>query len=298
MLLNHENVTALSIPTASSEADRINKNVHVARRYSGVYISAAVPFTEENAESIIEAFESVSKYFVDRIFVATTDENGENVVYAGRIYNLEGDRRSVSFARVYGLASTRNDDLVLTKTYTEEFEDAADEVALNRAVAKAVTDAAAGKDAPMAWEAFEDVDLPYSCDDIEYLAEMCDLGGEVEALDSLVFLTSYNLSNAFVTAHSVKSEKSVKALGRVLGTYFKAAKDITNKTVVSAFQSIVVIAEFDRQEDGSYELTLTATPDVSAETEDHGTYVIQPDELDRAASYIFRSLTWGMTKYR
>lgn len=290
MLINHENITALSIPTASSEADRINRDIHVARRYSGVYISAAVPFTEENAESIIEAFESVSKYFVDRIFVATTDGDGENAVYAGRVYNLEGGRRSVSFTRV--------DDLILTGTYTEEFEDAADEVALNKAVAKVITDAAAGKDAPMAWEAFEDDELPYSRDDIEYLAEMCDLGGEVEALDSLVFLTSYNLSNAFVTAHSVKSEKSVKALGRVLGTYFKAAKDITNKTVVSAFQSIVVIAEFDRQEDGSYELTLTATPDVSAETEDHGTYVIQPDELDRAASYIFRSLTWGMTKYR
>ena len=290
MLINHENVTALSIPTASSEADRISKNVHVARRYSGVYISANVPFNEENAEAVVEAFESVSKYFVDRIFVATTDGDGENAVYAGRVYNLEGGRRSVSFTRV--------DDLILTGTYTEEFEDAADDVALNKAVAKVITDAAAGKDAPMAWEAFEDDELPYSRDDIEYLAEMCDLGGEVEALDSLVFLTSFNLDSAFVTAHNIESERSIKALGRVLDTYFKASKGIARKTVVASFEGIVAIAEFTRQEDGSYNLLLTATPDVSSETEDHGTYVIQPDELDRAAFYISRSLIWGMTEHR
>lgn len=290
MLINHENVTALSIPTASSEADRISKNVHVARRYSGVYISANAPFNEENAEAVIEAFESVSKYFVDRIFVATTDGDGENVVYAGRIYNLEGGRRSVSFTRV--------DDLILTGTYTEEFEDAADEVALNKAVAKVITDAAAGKDAPMAWEAFEDDELPYSRDDIEYLAEMCDLGGEVEVLDSLVFLTSYNLNDAFVTARNIESEKSIKALGRVLDTYFDASKDIAHKTVVASFEGIITIAEFTRQEDGSYNLLLTATPDVSAETEDHGTYVIHPGELGLAAFYISRSLIWGMTEHR
>lgn len=290
MLINHENVTALSIPTASSEADRISKNVHVARRYSGVYISANAPFNEENAEAVIEAFESVSKHFVDRIFVATTDGDGENVVYAGRIYNLEGGRRSVSFTRV--------DDLILTGTYTEEFEDAADEVALNKAVAKVITDAAAGKDAPMAWEAFEDDELPYSRDDIEYLAEMCDLGGEVEVLDSLVFLTSYNLNDAFVTARNIESEKSIKALGRVLDTYFDASKDIAHKTVVASFEGIITIAEFTRQEDGSYNLLLTATPDVSAETEDHGTYVIHPGELGLAAFYISRSLIWGMTEHR
>lgn len=286
MLLNHENVTALSIPTASSEADRISKNVHVARRYSGVYISATVPFTEENAESIIEAFESVSRYFIDRVFVATTDENGENVVYAGRIYNLEGGRRCVKFSQV-GSAD-------YISAYIEEFEDATDEVALNKAVAKVIANAAAGNDTFLSWEAFEEDKLPYSYDDVEYLAEMCDLGGEVEALDSLVFLTSYNLNDAFVTARNIESERSVKALGRVLDTYFKASKDIANKTVVAAFQGIVVIAEFARQEDGSYELNLTATPNVSAETEDHGTYVIQSDELESAASYISRSLIMGV----
>lgn len=290
MLINHENVTALSIPTASSEADRISKNVHVARRYSGVYISANVPFNEENAESVIEAFESASKYFIDRIFIATADENGENVVYAGRIYNLEGGRRCVKFSQV-GSAD-------YISAYIEEFEDATDEVALNKAVAKVIANAAAGNDTFLSWEAFEEDELPYSYDDVEYLAEMCDLGGEVEALDSLVFLTSFNLNNAFVTAHNIESERSVKALGRVLDTYFKASKDIANKTVVAAFQGIVVIAEFARQEDGSYELNLTATPNVSAETEDHGTYVIQPDELESAAFYISRSLIWGMTEHR